>query len=151
MLVKKFSNEDIQILVEYLKSVENDFNPPLFERIRDRSNVYNVEEYANKVLSNASILYAIYSNCICGIVIIYHNDLVTKKGYIPLLSVRKEFSGKGFAKNLVQNAIKIAFEDGMNEILVKTWKDNNSAKKIYENLGFMLIDSDTDLIFRKIK
>ncbi|WP_322971401.1 GNAT family N-acetyltransferase [Faecalibacter sp. LW9] len=139
-------------IYEYLKSVENDFTPPLFNRISNRSTVSSVEEYIEKVINNGTLLYTVHQDQISGLVVIYHNDYSTYNAYIPLLSVKQEFSGNGIAKLLVNEAIKLATESDMHEIKVKTWKENLAAQKVYQNLGFEIIETINDLtLIKKIK
>lgn len=149
MIINKANKKDKFSLVKYLDSVQNDFTPPLFDRIKDRSSVVTIEDYVEKILASGTVLYTQDLENISGIIVIYHNNLEKKQGYIPLLSVKKEYSGRGIAKLLVNAAVDLAFESGMNEIFVKTWVDNHAAKNIYQNLGFIIINTDKDLLFKK--
>ena len=149
MIIYKANIKNKIQLTEYLKSVQDDFHPPLFDRIANRSTVSTIEDYVEKILDNATILYTKDTENISGIIVIYYNNLEKREGYIPLLSVKKEYSGKGIAKLLVNAAVELAFENGMNEIYVKTWLDNLAAKNVYQGLGFIIIDADKDLLFKK--
>jgi len=149
MIIYKANIKDKINLTEYLNSVQDDFNPPLFDRINNRSTVSTIEKYVDKILDNGTVLYTKDNENISGIIVIYHNNLEKREGYIPLLSVKKEYSGKGIAKLLVKAAVDLAFENGMNEIYVKTWKDNIAAKNVYLKNGFEIIDLEKDLVLRK--
>ena len=152
MIINRAKVEDIIQLIEYLNSVQNDFNPPLFDRISNRSTVFSIEDYVKKVINNGTLLYTVHQDQISGLVVIYHNDYSTYNAYIPFLSVKKEFSGNGIAKFLVNEAIKLASESDMHEIKVKTWKENLAAQKVYQNLGFEIIETINDLtLIKKIK
>lgn len=151
MIIKKASILDKCKLIDYLNAVQSDFTPPLFERIKNKSTVQSAEAYINKVLSNGTVLCSTELENITGIVIVYHNNFENKEAYIPLLSVKKENAGKGIAKALVNAAVNLAFESGMNEIFVKTWQDNLAAQKVYQNVGFTILNDENDLILKKSK
>src|SRR5690606_13673192 len=125
-------------------SVQLDFNPPLFHRINERSDVKTVENYVDKLLQNANV-FAICGNSknhIKGIIAIYTNNNDNLKAFIPILSVKKEFTGKGLAKMLIDSAVQCAYENGMIIVDVKTWPGNDKAISLYEKCGFTQIKKD---------
>ncbi|KAF8341820.1 acyl-CoA N-acyltransferase, partial [Amanita rubescens] len=65
-----------------------------------------------------------------------HRDLANR-GYIAMLSVRKEWRNRGIASTLVRNAISTMKEDGADEIVLETEYDNQPALCLYESLGFI--------------
>ncbi|PFH49303.1 hypothetical protein AMATHDRAFT_63435 [Amanita thiersii Skay4041] len=65
-----------------------------------------------------------------------HKDL-TNRGYIAMLSVRKEWRKRGIASTLVRNAIEAMKEDGAEEIVLETEYDNYAALSLYDSLGFI--------------
>lgn len=144
------SDEDL--LINYLESVQSDFNPPLFQRINVKSDVKTIEDYAAKLLRNANV-YAISGvtrDDIHGIIAIYTNNVDTLKAYIPILSVKKEYSGKGLAHKLIRSAEDCAFKNGMKTIDVKTWPDNKKAISLYEKCGFtQILRDDLNIYLRK--
>ena len=131
-------------LIDYLCKVQNDFDPPLFDRIKNRSNVANVENYAEKLLNNANVLVYknIKTNDIIGLIAIYTNDRINFEAYIPLLSVHVDWSGKGLASKLIEHSIQTAIENGMKTIKVKTWSSNYKAIALYTKFEFRIVSKD---------
>ncbi|KAF8637750.1 hypothetical protein AX17_002608 [Amanita inopinata Kibby_2008] len=65
-----------------------------------------------------------------------HRDRANR-GYIAMLSVRKEWRNRGIASTLVRNAIDTMKEDGAEEVVLETEYDNHAALSLYESLGFI--------------
>ena len=132
-----------QSLLDYLECVQSDFKPPLFQRIIERSDEQTIENYVDKLLNNANV-FAICgaNNHIQGMIAIYTNNKDTLKAYIPILSVKKDFSGKGLAKILIDCAVESAINNGMKTVDVKTWPDNEKAISLYKKCGFTQIKED---------
>ncbi|MBQ6504207.1 MAG: GNAT family N-acetyltransferase [Flexilinea sp.] len=60
---------------------------------------------------------------------------------IHMLGVHPDFSGIGFAKEMVRYALKIAKDAGMKAMRLDVLKGNVPAEKLYINLGFSYVDS----------
>lgn len=146
IILNKDSKEQ---LMKYLDEVQFDFSPPLFDRLQNRSNVESLEKYVDKVLEYGVIISYKRKDEIYGIIVLYNNDFENKEAYIPLLSVKKKMSGKGLAKSLIQYSIKVAVQNGMKSIKVKTWKTNIQAIYLYRSQGFHSLESDEDITFIK--
>ena len=58
--------------------------------------------------------------------------------------IKKEFSGKGYGKFLTKWTIERAKSLGYKKVILKTYKKNLSAQKIYDNLGFKIIGETED-------
>jgi ribosomal protein S18 acetylase RimI-like enzyme len=143
-------NQDL--LTNFFVEVNNYFIPTLSHRILNKSDgVTDFSEYSKKVLKLAKCLVILENNQINGIVIIYTNDSINKKSYIPILAVKKESQGKGYSKKLMGKAIEKARLEGMKEVIVKTWSENKIAIKIYERLGFSVIEERGNGISLKLK
>lgn len=138
-------------LVDYFLAVQYDFSPALFERIKNRSDVVSVEDYVEKLLINANV-YAYFnlSSEIIAVIAIYTNDTISKNAYIPILSVKKNWLGKGLASSLVEQAIQIAKINFMKTITVKTWHPNTKAISLYSKFNFIIIEKDnSNVLFEK--
>lgn len=84
-----------EVLSTFLKDVDNDFHPPLSQRV-------NVEDFITKVLNFAHIESENTADGdIKGIIIGYTNNKKDKYAYLTLLAVRKQFRRKGLAKSLL--------------------------------------------------
>ncbi|KAF7320907.1 N-acetyltransferase MAK3 [Mycena chlorophos] len=65
-----------------------------------------------------------------------HRDR-SNRGYIAMLSVRKDWRKRGIASALVKNSLDAMKEDGVEEIVLETEFDNSAALSLYESLGFI--------------
>ncbi|KAG0144243.1 hypothetical protein CROQUDRAFT_65232 [Cronartium quercuum f. sp. fusiforme G11] len=59
------------------------------------------------------------------------------RGYIAMLTTKKEMRKHGIARRLVQMAIEQMVRDGAQEIVLETEFDNTSALAFYHRLGFI--------------
>ena len=83
MIIKLSNNEtDIQILFDYLKDVDRDFETPLSLKV-------NLFEFARKTLSNGHAFMARENDKFVALVTLYCNDKVTVKAFLPILSVKE--------------------------------------------------------------
>ena len=76
-----------QKLLLFLESINEDFSPPLTDKV-------SLEEYVNKIIENAELVLESNNEEICGLVVLYCNDKQSNRAYIPLCGVNKEFRGK---------------------------------------------------------
>jgi len=58
--------------------------------------------------------------------------------YIRFLSVAPEYSGKGIARSLTNECIKLAKDNGETIIALHTSEMMHAARHIYESLGFVI-------------
>ncbi|EGG07250.1 uncharacterized protein MELLADRAFT_35704 [Melampsora larici-populina 98AG31] len=59
------------------------------------------------------------------------------RGYIAMLTTKKEMRKQGIARKLVKMAIDQMVKDGAEEIVLETEFDNRSALAFYQRLGFI--------------
>ncbi|OAV95124.1 hypothetical protein PTTG_12113 [Puccinia triticina 1-1 BBBD Race 1] len=59
------------------------------------------------------------------------------RGYIAMLTTKKEARKKGIARELVQMAMQRMIADGAQEIVLETEYDNAAALAFYQKLGFI--------------
>ncbi|MDU1010518.1 MAG: GNAT family N-acetyltransferase [Finegoldia magna] len=67
----------------------------------------------------------------------YHTGMVAT---IKLVGVLPEYSGKGIAKNLIQECIREALKNDINVIVSDTAEGNVPMKKTFLSLGFVICD-----------
>lgn len=138
------------MLIIYLTEVQHDFKPPLFQRIIERSNLDNIEKYVEKVLSKANVFVILDQDRIIAAIAIYTNNAVANEAYIPILSVKDKYKGKGYASKLLERAVQCAKEFEMKVINVKTWPENKKAIILYTKNGFKITQKDeVNLYFKK--
>uniref|UniRef100_A0A915I5C2 N-terminal methionine N(alpha)-acetyltransferase NatC n=1 Tax=Romanomermis culicivorax TaxID=13658 RepID=A0A915I5C2_ROMCU len=61
----------------------------------------------------------------------------TRRGYIAMLAVDEDYRRLKIGTKLVSQAIEAMVVDGCDEVVLETEVTNNSAMKLYENLGFV--------------
>lgn len=59
-----------------------------------------------------------------------------KKFYIDELVVKKEFRSQGLGKELLNEGMKIAKEEGCNKLELNCWLFNEDALRFYDSYGF---------------
>ena len=119
---KKISFEDF---FAFLQAVEQDFVPPLLDRI-------DINAYYKKVNE-----YATMGECYCqdelvGLIISYDNDIESCKGYTTFCAVRGDFRGNNIAGMLLERACSHAKAQGMHVMGLHTYIRRNSKEVLYE-------------------
>uniref|UniRef100_A0A182N6U7 N-terminal methionine N(alpha)-acetyltransferase NatC n=1 Tax=Anopheles dirus TaxID=7168 RepID=A0A182N6U7_9DIPT len=61
----------------------------------------------------------------------------TRRGYIAMLAVDKDYRKLKIGTTLVQKAIQVMLEDNADEVVLETEITNQPALRLYENLGFV--------------
>lgn len=61
-------------------------------------------------------------------------------GYVANLSVAKYARRRGIASNMLLLAVEAAKSYGVNDIFVHVHKDNTAAQKLYDKLGFKMVE-----------
>lgn len=131
MIVRLNNNEkDVKILVNYLKDVDQDFGTPL-------SSKTNLSELAQKTLAYGHAYIVQENNNVVALVTFYCNDKVNAKAYLPILSVKEECRGKGYARKLVSIVITESSHHGMHTVCVDSV--NPVAIGLYKSVGFETI------------
>lgn len=62
---------------------------------------------------------------------------MSRRGYIAMLAVDKEYRRKGMGSELVLRAIRAMVADDCDEVVLETEISNKAALRLYENLGFV--------------
>ena len=118
-------------IISFLQEINNDFNPPLINKVI-------LEDYVKKVREKAILLVDIENNEIAGILVFYCNDQLYQKGFATLCGVRKQYRRCGIARRLFEKAISHAAENGMKVLAL--YSNNPVAIKLYKDLGFQLLE-----------
>lgn len=120
------------VFLSFLKDVENDFVPPLLERI-------DAETYYNKTNTYAAFIECYDDNELAGLLISYVNNKETRKGFVTFIAVKECYRGNGIAGNLLDKACELAKRNGMTVLGIDT--NNIIARDCYIKNGFKLIES----------
>lgn len=129
----------------FLHSVDKCFPIPLSQK----TDLYELSE---KLLEKGRVFVACEDNNIIGIVGEYANDEKSKKAYISVVAVLPEYSGKGIATTLIDNAMDYAKSNGMEKIFLYTHKTNEGAIHMYKKLGFIPFEDairPNDILFER--
>lgn len=116
--------------------------------------INNMELFSKKLIEFGKIFVFYQNNQVpAGLIAGYMNDLNTKKSYISLLFVEREYSKNGIASQLVKLFEKKAKEMGMSYLEVKAIKNNDVAVNFYLKNKFLLkdeLDNERLLFYKKI-
>lgn len=115
-------------LREFLEEIDKDFTPPLSLKV-------DLDEFVDKIMDKAELIILNGDKgLIDGLVVLYCNDIVGRKGYISLLGVRKSIRNQGIANRLMIQAINKARESGMQFLGIHS--NNPVALHLYKKIGF---------------
>lgn len=117
-------------IAELLRLCNFDFVPPLSERVE-------ISDYAHKIAHKALRFEAWSGEVLVGLVAAYCNDQQNRIAYITSVSVRREWTGKGIAGQLMTRCIEHAKASGMWQISLEVASGNASAIRLYEKNGFI--------------
>jgi 1-aminocyclopropane-1-carboxylate deaminase/D-cysteine desulfhydrase-like pyridoxal-dependent ACC family enzyme/GNAT superfamily N-acetyltransferase len=129
------SNLLLPELVELLKTFGDLLPDPLSSRL-------NLSTYAEKIQEKAEIALAYNSKKVVGFLMMYANDFVSRKAHIPIISVLSNFRGHGIGKVLLSRAVALARQKKMHELWLTVDQENQVARHVYSELGFVKIDID---------
>jgi ribosomal protein S18 acetylase RimI-like enzyme len=148
----KESSFDKTSILNFFIEVNNDFKPTLTERIEQKSDVKTIELYCDKLFEKAELVICIVDNRIAGLMAFYSNNKVTKEAFISLLCVKQEYRKLGIGKEIMIHCISKIKRSGMKYIKIETNSDNYIAIKLYENLGFKIVNTmnNTDYLTREL-
>ena len=120
-------NRDEQLLNDYLHQVDNDFAIPISYKV-------DIKEYASRLL-NAGHVVAVEDAGVCvSVVGFYCNDERLRTAHLSILRTLKSHQGRGYAKQLVNEAIKFSRQAGMLKISCDSV--NPGAVSLYKSVGF---------------
>lgn len=130
-MVFKYSIQpiDYQEFYSFLKDVEQDFVPPLLERI-------NAEDFHTKLTSFGKFVQCRFEDSLVGLITFYANNKETKIGFVPFIAVKKEFRGNNIAGQLLSIAADESKNAGMSVFAIDT--NNEIAKQCYRKNGFVV-------------
>lgn len=102
----------------------------------------NYTEILNKMQNYAEFIVPRSAEEIpLGYVSMYANNAETKRAYISMFCIRKEFQNQHLGKALMDKAAKIAREKGMETIQLEVLRDNIKGQNFYLKFGFQVKDN----------
>lgn len=118
-------------LQNMLLSENEEFIPPL-------STSVNIEAWTKKLIKNAQFICCYFNNKLIGAVAIYCNNQETSRAHIPLVVIKKDYTNKGIATNLINKALICAKEYNMQNVTIETQSDK--ALRLYQKLNFVIVE-----------
>lgn len=125
------SEDTFRELLSFLRSVDTDFHPALSEKV-------DLSAYARKIIEKANLALDYDGDKIIGLVVVYCNDEINKRAYIPLVGVASGYRNRGIAKKLMMQAIQVVTERGFKIIGIHS--NNPIAVRLYRSLGFVVVN-----------
>lgn len=126
LISDKSFNEDK--IVEILTHFDVYFIP----KISDRKNLI---DYAKKLSSNASFIFAKDKNTIVGFVAFYFNS-APQATYLTLIAVDNNSQDLGIGKSMIYKLIEYCTTHNSAGILLEMRANNLNLLKFYKNMGF---------------
>jgi ribosomal protein S18 acetylase RimI-like enzyme len=71
-------------------------------------------------------------------------------GHIVRVSVETRLRRRGLARAMVRQLIELGQVAGLEEILVETNRDWHSARRLYENCGFVAYEEDAERVYMRL-
>lgn len=109
---------------------------------QQKSNLSGAKVFIKERLSNEDsvIFMAFVENDPIGFVQLYPSFSSVSMKRIWVLNdlyVKEKVRGKGFGEKLIKKAISFAEETGAKGVLLETGKENVTAQRLYEKIGFI--------------
>lgn len=141
-LAYKIDLAHVDDVITHLMSCDKDF-------ITDLQSKVDIEEYADKIVKNATTIEGWENDKLVGLIAIYLNNEQTKAGFITNVSVLPSYKGTGLAKELLKRCVQKAKDSYFNSILLEVNKDNMRAINFYKKNKFEETNQkDTSLIMK---
>nr|XP_018904433.1 PREDICTED: N-alpha-acetyltransferase 30-like [Bemisia tabaci] len=107
---------------------------------KDLSEPYSIYTYRYFIHNWPNLCFLAMHKTECVGAIVCKLDMhrkVVKRGYIAMLAVDEKYRKRKIGSNLVLKAIKAMVADMADEVVLETEITNQSALRLYENLGFV--------------
>ena len=99
--------------------------------------IESYEEYSKKLEKYANVRLCKIDDEICGILVYYANDHITKTAYISLIGIHKQWQGKHIGRFLLEYCVEDSKRVGMELLKLEVDRDNLQAIKFYGKHGFV--------------
>ncbi len=140
MNIRSANKNDLGVLLEFEQEIimaERPFNTTLKE---GEIHFYDLRQLIND--ENAKVVVAQIDNEIIGSGYAEIRDEIdafvkhTRFAYLGFMYVRPAYRGRGVVKAIIENLNEWSVSKGINEIRLKVYDENATAKKAYQKLGF---------------
>ena len=117
-----------------------DFSPSLDVYVKD------LDEYINKIISNAERFEVWEGKKLIGFLACYANNYGAKEAFITMISVLPEARGKGLATSLLKDAADYCANKGFNKVSLEVRDENTNALSLYEREGYKVISRNDGVL-----
>jgi len=132
-MIEEVTHENIDQVLPLIRKYQEFYGGPY---INDEKNRLFFSQFIN---SDQGVLHIYrYNGQAIGFSTIYHGYSSTRAETVAILNdlyVLPDFRGKGYGKQLVDHAIKVAKSRGYSRLQWLTAQDNDKAQKLYNELG----------------
>ena len=146
LVLKPYSDNDQKRMIELLtnKDIKKTFIIPDFDTQEDAVKMFfKMKDYS---LSDEHYECGIYYN---NNLIGWINDVDIKDDTIELgYVIDPQYSGRGFATEALQGAIKDLFDNGYNEVVAGAFASNKGSFKVMEKCGMKQIDKEEEFVYQ---
>ena len=104
----------------------------------------DLEQYINKLDTNAEIISYTAADCCRGFIAFYCNNTNMKQAFISLLLININNRGLGLGRVLLNSALWIARSKGFTTCALEVCKENQIAYNMDVRQGFSLIEEKHD-------
>ncbi len=139
-IIRLVPKVDERLLYNYLLKVDKDFGIPLSEKVR-------LDLYAIRLLANGNVLAVDEDGELVSVIAFYSNDDRYRIAHLPLLSTIEKARGKGYARLLISEMVKVCQQAGMLKICCNSV--NPVAISLYKSMGFVVVSKEQDKGFEK--
>lgn len=130
-------------LLDHLTECQEAFTPPLGLSV-------DLREYSRKLFTKAETFEAWADERLVGLVAAYFNDLQTRTGFIPIVSVARSHMGRGIARELLEMSRRFARKSAFRVIRLEVHNKNAMAIHIYRKFGFIQDGTRGDFLLMKL-
>ena len=113
--------------------------------------ISDINEYVQKLLTNATIIPYIEEGKILGFISYYSNDLHKKNAFLTLIAIHPDFQGIGLGKKLLFFSISDLKQKGFKNYHLEVLKNNGKAIELYKKCGFKIIEDKNSIWLMSIE
>lgn len=117
----------------------------VFPHLKEK--IENYGEYAEKLQKNALVFTATENNSVCGMMVFYANDIVSKTSYLSLIGLLPHAQGRNIGAHLMRFWEDYSANVGMQKLKLEVDADNIHAINFYKKHNFSCANKKSDTSF----
>ena len=137
-------DDSLNRIYQYLVDVDEDFTPPLSERVE-------IKRYAEKLSSNAINVFVSINTQDIAHAAFYANDMSQSRAFLTSISVKSAARGRGVSDALMKDILLRSMKAGMTEIFLEVDATNTGAIRFYRKVGFEFSKGSDSTMFLTLK